>query len=130
MRKDLTHATKREAAVFYQLLSGHALTGQYLKRIGKLDDPSCKFCMKETEIQTREHLMNGCRYWSRERKDFYKSINQVEGFLGKGITHMRVRKLFSDERLTGCILAFLEDTQIGRRPGKRTIDDDHDWGGD
>jgi ribonuclease HI len=129
LRKPLQHISKRKAAVFYQLLSGHALIGTYLKRIGKLGDPSCKFCMKETALQTREHLFNECRYWARERKDFYKSINYVEGYLGKGITRMKVSKLFSDERLTECILAFLKDTQIGRRPG-RPPDDDHDWGGD
>ena len=42
---------------------------------------------------------------------------------------MKVKKLFSEECLTNCILDFLEDTDVGRRQSRRQLDD-HDWGGD
>ena len=129
LRKELEKCPKRSAAVFYQLLSGHAIVGKYLKRIGKTIDPSCGFCKRETELQTREHLFNRCTYWARERKQLYRNLNLTKKFRYSRITRMKVAKLFSEECATNCILGFLEDTQVGRRQSRRQIDD-HDWGGD
>jgi ribonuclease HI len=129
LREQLERHPKRSAAVFYQLLSGHATIGKYLKRIGKTDDPSCGFCRKETALQSRGHLFNECTYWSRERKRLYQDINSTEKFKDSRVVKMKVRKLFSEEGLTNCILSFLEDTDVGRRQARRQIDD-HDWGGD
>jgi ribonuclease HI len=129
LRKELEKCPKRSAAVFYQLLSGHARVGKYLKRIGKTIDPSCGFCQRETEQQTREHLFNRCTYWARERKQLYRNLNLTKKFRHSRITRMKVAKLFSEECATNCILGFLKDTQVGRRQSRRQIDD-HDWGGD
>jgi hypothetical protein len=46
MRKELKNERKKLAAVYNQLLSRHALTGIYLKRIKKRASDNCDFCRK------------------------------------------------------------------------------------
>jgi len=50
------NANKRLAASFYQLKTGHCLTGQYLAWTKKRPTAKCCWCLHRT--QTREHLLN------------------------------------------------------------------------
>src|SRR5258705_8389178 len=51
-------ARKRLASRFYQLKTGHCLTGQYLAWTTRRPDASCWWC--RYKIQTREHLFKCC----------------------------------------------------------------------
>jgi len=54
------------AARFYQLKTGHALMGKYLRRIGKRRDMKCWWCGHE--YQTRDDLFKWCKRWKQEQK--------------------------------------------------------------
>ena len=62
-RPDQTVAgsTKRHASRFYQLKTGHCLTGQYLKWTKNRDTAQCWWCPFQT--QTREHCFKVCPAW-------------------------------------------------------------------
>ena len=48
---------------YYQLLSGHAAIGPYLKdKIRRTDDDRCWWCAGGKQ-QTRHHLFTECRAW-------------------------------------------------------------------
>jgi len=51
-------ANKRLASRFYQLKTGHCLTGQYLAWTTRRPDATCWWC--QYSIQTREHLFKNC----------------------------------------------------------------------
>jgi len=51
-------ANRRLASRFYQMKTGHCLTGQYLAWITRRPDASCWWC--QYKIQTREHLFKNC----------------------------------------------------------------------
>jgi len=51
-------ANKRLASRFYQLETGHCLTGQYLQWTTRRPDTKCWWCQHST--QTREHLFKNC----------------------------------------------------------------------
>ena len=57
----MARANKRLAARFYQLKTGHCLTGQYLAWTTRHPDASCWWCQYST--QTREHLFKNCPQW-------------------------------------------------------------------
>ena len=54
-------ARKRLAARFYQLKTGHCLTGQYLAWTTRRPDATCWWCQYRT--QTRDHLFKHCPEW-------------------------------------------------------------------
>jgi len=58
-------ASKRLACRFYQLKTGHCLTGQYLQWKTSRPDAKCWWC--QYSIQTREHLFN-CPQWRCQQK--------------------------------------------------------------
>jgi len=51
-------ASKRIASRFYQLKTGHCLTGQYLNWTKNRPTPQCWWCRYQT--QTRDHLFKEC----------------------------------------------------------------------
>ena len=58
-RSQLRRVTKRVAARFFQLLSGHAVIAPFLKeRCGWTDSDRCWWCEKGR--QSREHLFKEC----------------------------------------------------------------------
>ena len=59
-------AEKRTASRVYQLKSGHALTGVYLKSTENRPDDHCWWCDPENNSgtrQTRDHLFKHCYKW-------------------------------------------------------------------
>jgi ribonuclease HI len=57
--KVISRTEKSTAQVYFQLKTGHALIGPYLKRIGRTDDDTCWWCLRGV-VQTREHLFKHC----------------------------------------------------------------------
>jgi hypothetical protein len=67
---------KSIAARFYQLKTGHALMGKFLRRIGKRRDMKCWWCGHE--YQTRDHLFKWCKRWKREQKRLWDDRQEGE----------------------------------------------------
>jgi ribonuclease HI len=64
--KAVITSKKSIAARYYQLKTGHALMGKYLRRIGKRRDMKCWWC--GYDYQTRDHLFKWCKRSKREQK--------------------------------------------------------------
>ena len=62
-RKQLRRARKSVSGRYFQLMSGHAAIGPYLKdKIKKPDDDKCWWCGGRKQ-QARHHLFTECRAW-------------------------------------------------------------------
>jgi len=105
-------ARKGIASRYYQLKTGHALTGMYLKWIGSREDDTCWWCHRPGITQTREHLFKTCTAWRRQQKVLWKEVRQQTR---RGRDRFWIADLFADERCTEAILTFLETTDVGRR---------------
>jgi ribonuclease HI len=103
---------KATASRYYQLKTGHALTGQYLKWIGSKDDDMCWWCHQPGVTQTREHLFKVCTTWKKQQKILWKAVRLQTK---RGRDRFRIADLFADERCTEAILEFLETTDVGRK---------------
>jgi len=103
---------KGTAARYYQLKTGHALTGNYLRWIGSREDDTCWWCHQPGITQTREHLFKVCTAWRRQQKVLWK---EVRVHTKRGRDRFRIADLFADERCTDAILKFLETTDVGRK---------------
>jgi ribonuclease HI len=70
-RPDQTVAgsTKRHASRFYQLKTGHCLTGQYRNWTKKRPTAQCWWCPYRT--QTREHCFKVCPAWKEQQKTLW-----------------------------------------------------------
>jgi len=65
-------AEKRTASRFYQLKSGHALTGVYLKSTDNRLGDHCWWCNPENDWgthQTRDHLSKHCGRWKDQQAE-------------------------------------------------------------
>lgn len=123
-------ATKRVAARFFQLLSGHAIIAPFLKERWGLADPDiCWWCRKGR--QSREHLFQECAAWTREsgsvedgrrghwgKEQDLGSLQSRKGF-GFRVRQAKarprntsIRDLLSDGRYTEAVLAFLGATRV------------------
>ena len=121
--------TKRVAARFFQLLSGHAMTAPFLKdRWGWMDSDRCLWCEKGR--QSRELLFKECAAWTGETRKLWTEVGkarettddpfQSRKGLGYRIRQARarpsntsIRDLLSDGRYTEAVLEFLETTKVG-----------------
>ena len=68
------------------------------------------------EVQTRFHLFARCRRWGPEIRRLWQRV-QRDCELG-GPRAPSVHRLFGDARATPAVLEFLEDTRVGRMPGR------------
>jgi ribonuclease HI len=120
MNPILRQERKADAAVFNQFACGHAITGEYLRRIGKLDDETCWHCGKE-EVQDRAHLFLTCSQFREERKELEKDIRQalkqqaLEKKKKQWRTRIPLHEYFGQECVTRPVMDFLRSTEIGRR---------------
>ena len=74
-RKELQER-KALAGHFYQLLSGHAVTGGYLcRRMHKLPSDRCWWCGRE-ERQPRHHLFVNCEAWKPQIQGLWKDVGK------------------------------------------------------
>jgi hypothetical protein len=112
VEKIVAGSPKRVAARYYQLKTGHCLTGQYLKWTKSRVSAKCGWC--SCQVQTREHLFKNCRRWRKQQKTLW---GEVRRDTGRGKNRFKIRDLFADERCTRAILSFLRATKVGRKVG-------------
>jgi hypothetical protein len=113
---------KSIAARFYQLKTGHALLGKYLRRIGKRRDMKCWWCGHK--YQTRDHLFIWCKTWKQEQKrlwddrqegeDGYESVTKV---MKKPKISFPMSLVFAEEKCSRALLDFRYRTDVGRITG-------------
>jgi len=118
-------ANKRLASRFYQLRTGHFLTGQYLAWTTRRPDATCWWC--QYSIQTREHLFKNCPQWRCQQKTLWTTVLKETTKL-PGPTRRRDRtsiaELLADERCSQAVLQFLTTTDIGRTSGPPVAEDE------
>ena len=113
LRKELGHERKALAGRYYQLLSGHTATGNYLcNKIHKLSSDKSWWCGQD-ERQTRHHLFVNCAAWKPQIKELWKKVGYLCGW--KHPRAPRMALLFGDERATKAVLSFLRKTKVGQR---------------
>ena len=110
-------ANKLIASRFYQLKSGHCLTGQYLQCTTRCPDTKCWWC--QHSIQNRKHLFKNCPQWRCQQKTLWVAVLEETKQL-PGPTRWRDRtkiaELLADERCSQAVLVFLATTD-GRTSG-------------
>jgi hypothetical protein len=122
---------KSIAARFYQLKTGQALMGKYLRQIGKRRDMKCWWCGHE--YQTRDHLFKWCKRWTREQKWLWvdgqeraQGYEGVERVMKKLKISLPMTLVFAEEKCTQALLDFLSVTDVGRISGVgEEADSDH-----
>jgi len=80
-------AEKRTAARFYQLKSGHAVTGLYPKSTDNRPDDHCWWCEPENisgTQQPRDHLFKHCSRWKDQQAEL--SRRPPRGRSGSGVS--------------------------------------------
>ena len=113
MRKALARVRKELAGRYYQLLSGHAAMAERLLRVGQASSDQCFWC-GSGERQARFHLFVKCRRWEPEIRRLWQRVRLGCGWGGAP----SVRRLFEDERAVPAVLEFLENTRVGKVPGR------------
>jgi len=81
-------AEKRTASRYYQLKSGHALTGVYLKSTDNRPDDHCWWCDPDNisgTPQTRDHLFKRCSRWKDQQAQLWARVKtETRGGSGSG----------------------------------------------
>ena len=111
----VAQTNKRLASRFYQLKTGHCLTGQYLAWTTRSLDATCWWCQYKN--QTREHLLKNCPQWKHQQKTLWATvITETRKIPGptRGRDRTQIAELFADERCSQAALAFLATTDVGR----------------
>ena len=112
LRKELRHERKALAGRYYQLLLGHAATGDYLcNKAHKLASDKCWWCDQNVR-QTRHHLFVNCTAWKPQIKELWKDMGYLCGW--KHSRAPRMALLFGDERATRAVLSFIRKAKWGR----------------
>jgi len=103
-------SAKRLASRFYQLKTGHCLTGEYLHWSKSRPTPQCWWC--RCPKQTRDHLLKRCPKWKEEQKGLWQ---KVEEETGRGRERWKARDLFAEGgQCAQAILDFLSSTDVGK----------------
>jgi len=102
-------STKRSASRYYQLKTGHCLTGQYLEWTKNRDTAQCWWC--QCEKQTREHVFKNCPRWKEQQKGLWKEVWKETG---RGKRRFAISDLLADDRCIRAVLEFLANTDVGR----------------
>ena len=110
----VARSTKRLALRFYQLKTGHCLTGQYLNWTKNRPTPQCWWCRYRT--QTRDHPFKECPERKTQQKILWAEVKKETG---RWKDRWKVRDLPADGRCSQAVLGFLSSTDVGRRvPGE------------
>ena len=104
----VAESTKRIASRFYQIKTGHCLTGQYLNWTKKRATPQCWWC--QYPHQTREHLFKECPEWKAQQKILWAEVRKETG---RWKSRWKIRDLLADERCGRAVLDFLSTTDVG-----------------
>jgi hypothetical protein len=76
--RTIANSEKPTAQVYYQIKTGHALIGPYLKRIKKTDDDTCWWCNRGV-VQSRKHLFKRCKHWSKAQNELWREVKKASG---------------------------------------------------
>jgi ribonuclease HI len=134
--KAVMESKKSVAARFYQLKTGHALLGKYLRRIGKRSDMKCWWCGHK--YHTRDHLFKWSKQWKREQKRLWND-GQVgeEGYecvmkvMKKLKISLPMPLVFAEQKDSRALLHFLYHMDVGRISGVvEEVDSDHEESSD
>ena len=120
-RVQLRKTPKAIAARYFQLLSGHAAIGPYLKdKMRKTNDDTCWWCGGRKK-QTRHHLLTACRAWAPQIERLWKMVGKAYGW-----KHPRARAIrwLWGEKATEAMLLFLKDTRVGCITARRINPED------
>ena len=107
-------AEKRTASQFYQLKSGHALTGVYLKSTDNRPDDHCWWCDPESDCrahQARGHLFKYCGRWKDQRAELWTRVREAAK---RGRQKWRVGGLLAGEGCSPAVPGFLRSTYVVR----------------
>jgi hypothetical protein len=120
-RPDRTVAgsSKRLASRFYQLKTGHCLTGQHLCWTKSRATAECWWCRYKT--MTREHVFKHCREWKEQQRVLWKEVRKESG---RGKDRFKIRDLLADGRCSRAVLDFLAATDVGRLVPPQGAEDD------
>jgi hypothetical protein len=88
-------SSKRLASRFYQMKTGHCLTGQYLNWRKSRPSAQCWWC--PYRIQTREHVFKfkNCPEWKAQRKTLWVEVRKETG---RGKDRFKIRDILADTR--------------------------------
>jgi ribonuclease HI len=111
-------SAKRLASRFYQLKTGHCLTGEYLHWTKSRPTPQCWWC--RCPKQTRHHLLKRCPKWKKEQKDLWEEVWKKTG---RGRERWKVHELFAESECSQSILDFLSSTDVGKIVPAVEVDD-------
>jgi hypothetical protein len=124
-RKELKGERKSVASRYYQLLTGHALIAPFLKnKLRKTDSDLCWWC-EDGKKQTREHLFKECKRWKTESNVLWKEVGKKLGW--KHRKNKKISVLFSEDKVTGAVLQFLRDTDVGKIKARMIVPPAPDW---
>ena len=123
-------APKKVASRYYQLKTGHAVIGAYLRKVQARESEACQGCQAPSE--TVHHLLFECREWRKQRRAFYKALQEVNVALPTAAEDYPAGRLLGDLRATKAVLQFLGDTTIGAPRGEAQALDraraEDEWG--
>jgi len=106
-RPDAGQASKAVASRFYQLRTGHALIGPYLKKTGKRASDTCDRGVK----QSREHLFKSCKKWKSQQAILWAEVREKTK---KRKGQVQISELFVEEKCSPVVLDFLRCTGVSR----------------
>jgi len=107
--KTVAGSNKRVAARFYQIKTGHCLTGQYLEWTENRTSVQCWWC--RCKEQTREHLFKNCGQWKEQQKVLWKEVWKETG---RGRSWFPIQDHLADDRCSRAVLDFLSTMDVGR----------------
>jgi hypothetical protein len=110
-------SVKSLAARFYQLKSGHAPIGVYLKRFGHRDDTKRWWC-GENVSQTRQHLFRHCSRWKDQQKTLWKTVGPATGWNAGKCRQVQISELFTIEECDQAVMDFMPATEVRKSPPK------------
>ncbi|KAL2012166.1 hypothetical protein VTN00DRAFT_4884 [Thermoascus crustaceus] len=124
-------APKKIASRYFQLKTGHAAIGTYLKRIQAQESEACRGFQAPKE--SIRHLLFECRQWRRQRGILYQALDRVGVAIPTAAEDHPEGQLLGHPKATKALLQFLADTTVGCLPGdlaqaaERARKDD-EWG--
>jgi hypothetical protein len=74
--KVISRTEKPTAQAYFQLRTGNALIGPYLKRIERTNDVTCRWCRRGV-VQTHEHLSTRCTRCYQTQKTLWQPVKSV-----------------------------------------------------
>ena len=112
MRPDptLAKANRAVASRVYQLRTGHALIGPYLKKIGKRASDTCWWCDREV-MQSRKHLFKSCKKWKSQQAILWAEVRKKTK---KRKGQVQISELFAEEKCSPAVLDFPRCTGVSR----------------